>query len=580
MTRRCLTTILAVMLVAPPFFHGSAQAQQLLPCDFGSTGDYSGSYAKVSRQGPYEISEQEIVEIESGVDGVTIQIGLFRPKVPSGTKVPVIADASPYYHPLQTMDLRACRPFLTENFISHGYAVALVAIRGTADSGGCMNLMGPDERADLDQAITWLGKQGWSNGSVGMIGLSYDGATQWEVASFGNQYLKTIVPASGVPDLFELMYGQKRVDWRAPGILNGIYYAESAGFYAPGRSPEHTVEVTACPEYGEGMAASAYSSATGELDPFGYYEERLYRPDIVKNYRGSIYLVQGLQDWNVNPGQQYPWIWKLEKQGVYVKHLLGQWGHSWPYGGGNRMDWADILLEWFDRWLKNDRGARLGPKFEVQDSSQRWRSASKWPAGKSETYWLNPDGQLSSKPSKETSSEMVATDPFHTQGGYDTGMPPGGFETTCAPGTCASFETEEFKEEFHFAGLPELDLRVVPMGPGGQLAAYLYALSPDGAQRLGWGQLDLRFRDGSYKPQEVTPGEGIKARLVFQPLDAVVPEGSTLVLIVGGGTAYNRLPNAPNYPVEILAGDRKTSLELIHETPNKQSFFKPKDPGD
>ncbi|HWL65024.1 MAG TPA: CocE/NonD family hydrolase, partial [Actinomycetota bacterium] len=75
----------------------------------------------------------------------------------------MIVQASSFFHPLQTMDLRACEPFLTENFIPHGYAVAFLAIRGTADSGGCMNLMGSGERADIDQAITWLGDQGWSN---------------------------------------------------------------------------------------------------------------------------------------------------------------------------------------------------------------------------------------------------------------------------------------------------------------------------------------------------------------------------------------------------------------------------------
>ncbi|MGH2736220.1 MAG: CocE/NonD family hydrolase, partial [Actinomycetota bacterium] len=410
-----------------------ALAQQVLPCDFGSNGDYSGSYAKVSKPGPHEIGEQQIVELESKRDGVTIQMGLIRPEVPVGTKMPVIVGASPYYHPLQNMDLRACRPFLTENYVAHGYAVALLAIRGTADSGGCMNLMGPDERADLDQAVTWLGRQPWSNGSVGMVGLSYDGATQWEVASFGNRYLKTIVPVSGVPDVFELMYGGGRVDWRGPGALNGIYYLESAGFYAPGRSPEHTAEVTACPEYATGMAASMHSGATGEPDPFGYWAGRRYRDEIVKRYRGSIYLVQGLQDWNVNPGQQFPWIWEFERRGVYVKYLLGQWGHAWPYSNGNRMDWADILLRWLDRWLKDDEGAALGPRVQVQDAAGRWRNASRWPAGDEVTFHLNPDGDLSRQPARATATELVATDPFHTQGGCENNMPTENL--ACAPGT-------------------------------------------------------------------------------------------------------------------------------------------------
>ncbi len=559
----------AILVSGPP-----AVGQQALPCDFQSEGDYSGDYSKASSKGRYKIGEQKIVELESKIDGVTIQMGLVRPKVPSGRKVPVVVDASPYYHPLQTLDLRACRPFLTENLVPHGYAVVLLAVRGTADAGGCMNLMGRDERRDLNQAITWLGTRPWSNGRVGMIGKSYDGATQWEVASLGNRHLKTIVPLSGVPDLFELMYGNGHVDWRSPGILNGVYYAESAGFYAPGRSPEHTIEVTACPEYGVGMAASGYSAATAELDPFGYYKERRYRDKILKRYRGSVYLVQGLQDWNVNPGQQFPWIWKLEKRGVYVKYLLGQWGHSWPYDDGSRMDWADVLLEWFDRWLNNDRKAKLGSRVEVEDSQGRWRRSSDWPSGKRVRLFLNPSNKLGKRPSKKAASEMLAPDPFHLQWGYTNDVP---IENqACPSGACAYFETKPFKKGFRMAGLPHVRLSVIPQGPGGQLSAYLYAESDEGAERLGWAQVDLRFRNGSDKAKSVEPGEKMRIRFDVQPLDAVVPKGARLQVVVSGGTGWNRLPSVPNYPVELLEGRGRSSMKLSSPRPPARAFFKPK----
>src|ERR687895_2960839 len=71
---------------------GPARAQQMLPCDFQSQGDYSGDYAKVSQKGPFKIREQEIVELESKIDGATIQMGLIRPQVPAGKRVPVIVN--------------------------------------------------------------------------------------------------------------------------------------------------------------------------------------------------------------------------------------------------------------------------------------------------------------------------------------------------------------------------------------------------------------------------------------------------------------------------------------------------------
>ncbi|MDQ3646211.1 MAG: CocE/NonD family hydrolase [Actinomycetota bacterium] len=549
-----------------------AQAQQMLPCDFMSQGEYSGEYAKVSEKGPYEIAPQQIAELPSDLDGATIQMGIVRPKVPAGTRVPVIVAASPYYHPLQTMDLRACKPFLTENFVPHGYAVVFLAVRGTADSGGCMNLMGPEERADLDQAVTWLGTRAWSNGSVGMVGKSYDGATQWEAAASGNPHLKTIVPLSGVPDLFELMYGNGTVDWRSPGILNGIYYSESAAFYAPGRSPEHTVEVTACPEYAVGMGASAYSAATAELDPFGYYAARRYRDAVVKKYRGSIYLVQGLQDWNVNPGQQFPWIWELEERGVYVKYLLGQWGHSWPYDDGSRMDWGDVLLAWFDRWLKGDREAALGPRVEVEDAQGNWRSSSDWRAGRRLELFLDPDHSLARKASGKKTSERIFADPFHMQGGYTQDMP--SEHQGCPSSMCALFETPRFDSDFRLAGLPHVSLSVRPQGPGGQVSVYIYAVG-DGAERLGWGQLDLRFQNGSDEAQVVEPGKMIQIGFDVQPLDVVVPKGARLQVVVSGGTGWNRLPSVQNYPIDLLLGAGRSSIELTSPAVQRNDFFEP-----
>jgi predicted acyl esterase len=501
-------------------------------------------------------------------------MAVIRPKVPADAKVPVIVQASVYFHALQTMDMRACEPFLTENYIQHGYAVAFLAVRGTADSGGCMNLMGPEERGDIDQAITWLGRADWSNGSVGMVGLSYDGATQWEAASFRNPYLKTIVPISGVPDIYELLYGRGRIDWRGPAVLNDIYYAESAVFYAPGRSPQHTAEVLACPEYATGNAASLYSSTVGGVDPFGYWAERRYRKAIGKRYDGSVFLVQGLQDWNVNPGQQFPWVWKLDRNGLDVKYMLGQWGHAWPHSGGDRMDWADILKAWFDRYLKDDRSARFGPRVQVQDDTGKWRNASRWPDGRSLRFFLNPEHALEQERSKETASETIATDPFHMQGGYTTSAPQE--NAACAPSTCTYFETRAFEEEFRIAGVPRVGLTLTPTGPSGQVSVYLYAASDAGMDRLGWGQLDLRFAKSTTQPGTLTPNEEMKVTFDLQPLDAVVEKGERLYVVVSGGTGWNRIPTGPpSLPIQLAEGKGQSRLDLVHVRPQSSDFFQP-----
>ena len=71
-----------------------------------------------------------------------------------------------------------------------------------------MDLMGNAEQLGNDAAVRWLGEQAWSNGAVALIGKSYDGSTPWQAAMFGaeHDYLKTIVPISGLIGVKELMW--------------------------------------------------------------------------------------------------------------------------------------------------------------------------------------------------------------------------------------------------------------------------------------------------------------------------------------------------------------------------------------
>jgi len=159
------------------------------------------------------------------------------------------------------------------------------------------------------------------------------------------------------------------------------------------------------------------------------------------------------------------------------------------------------------------------------------------------------------------------------QGGYTTASPIE--NSACTPGACTYFETPAFEDEFRIAGLPRLDLTVTPSGPGGQLSAYLYAASDEGMERIGWGQMDLRFAESSTEPATVTPGEEIKISFDMQPLDAVVAEGERLYLVISSGTGWNRLPGAPMGPMQLNEGGKASSLEIVNIRAKPGDFFEP-----
>ncbi len=89
-----------------------------------------------------------------------------------------------------------------ERWVPHGYAVVRVDSRGAGWSPGFMDPNGPREIADLCQCIEWAGTQPWSNGKVGMLGISYYASNQWRVAGEHPPHLAAIIPWEGQNDRY------------------------------------------------------------------------------------------------------------------------------------------------------------------------------------------------------------------------------------------------------------------------------------------------------------------------------------------------------------------------------------------
>ncbi|MGH2806637.1 MAG: CocE/NonD family hydrolase [Actinomycetota bacterium] len=567
-------TLIAGLLISG----GTAAAQSVISCGVGS-GD-----SKVSEKGSFEIGKPEVVELKSKVDGSVIQIGFVRPDAPSSYRSPVILQASPYIiTDLRDVDVRECSPFLIDNFVRHGYTVAFVPTRGAGGTDSCADLMGPKERSDLSQAVTWLGTQEWSNGSVGMTGASYDGSTPWDVAATGNPHLKTIVPVSGIHDIYDFIYGRGHNDWRWWFFVSGYYHYYGQGQASPlgGRDPDRWARAWMCDSTEEALGGTFESYFTGEQDSFGYWKARNTNDDILKRYRGSVLLVQGLQDWNVSPDHQWPFINQLAKRGVYVEQILGQWDHTYPDGGhdvGPRGDYADILLQWWDRWLKDDRSADLGPRVEVQDSDLKWRTETAWPPAdvESDTFYLSADDTLSESPTKGEATALLGPG---TRNRYFYVITDNAFIYNDTPvdhycSDCAMLSTT-LKEDLRLVGMPELELTVTPTGPGGFVAAYLLRENDSGAwDLLGWGAGDLRFPKGN-GPKDVEPGKEMKLQIPFQPMDAVAHRGERVILVLDQGHA-DHMPTAPFFPVQLRYGGKLGSLTFDTTTPATGDFFKPR----
>ena len=151
-------------------------------------------------------------------DGVKIYIDIFRPEKEG--KYPVLVNWGPYGkfcrlkydirgncgiddHELnEYVAFEAGDPVY---WCRNGYVLINPDPRGLWNSEGRATFMTDQEAQDCFDLIEWAGVQAWSNGKVGMQGVSYLAWTQWRVAALNPPHLAAINPWEGVSDFYREM---------------------------------------------------------------------------------------------------------------------------------------------------------------------------------------------------------------------------------------------------------------------------------------------------------------------------------------------------------------------------------------
>lgn len=523
-----------------------------------------GSYYSLDVQEAFiEVDTSEIWE--TGPETSEVHLSYWLPSnTLEGEQVPVIAVISPYFsygtqgaESTPTNIVSAGRgEFIFENFVPHGYAFAQVAVFGTELSSGCFDYRGAGEGLGIHNAVEWLGSQNWSNGHVGLYGKSYEGATQWEAAALGSEYLKTIVPISGTTALHPLLYKNGSAEARSQ-VMHMNYFSSTVDYN------EDDLD-NVCPDIVEGLFAGPVTYGAGELDPYmsNYYDERSHIDKAFENWNGSVYWVQGLQDWNVDPHQVFGgpigvnWYQDYIDAGFEIRGILGQWEHNYPdqwtkhnaqdsgYGGEaihnmTRWDWAQDLFEWYEYYLKGI-GTQPDLTAQVQRNDGQWRIEETWPPENIEWFDL---------PLSDCSSS----------GAFTGGGAPvvGGGQTVTT--TCSALsETEDIL----ISGLIRLHLEAVATMDGGQIFAELRD-SQTGI-RLGHATMDIRYHAGGYEPQTVLPSEQVTMMMEFQAIDAILPAGHGInIVFTESGEDYLAPACGPSCTIHILPSISQLSIPHI-----------------
>lgn len=489
-------------------------------------------------------------------DGTDLYVETWLPTAKDGhtppKQIPTILIMTPYVSQGVEEYPAGSLPGFIEYFNARGFAVAQHHVRGTGESGGCLEQTASDQWKDGANVVKYLGHDApWTNGRVGMYGASYDAETQVSTAGLGNptktKYLKAIIPTASVGSQYDWNY-MDGVPWAGATFLGNASYLAGVSMI-PGQepAPQHYPEKLEC--QGEVMGESGNVSG----DYTQYWKDRELRQG-AKNVKAATLMVHGLRDFNVQDITLAGFFNRLPKTTPH-KGVFGVWNHAFPGAHSAvepawaRADWYDMVTAWFDRYLKSkDTDVEQWPDVQVQSNTGQWWTVKEFPTTGSRLgqLALGPDGAFGVVRPKGSSSyvEQVAT-----------GDP--------GPGQSVVFETEPLGARLHLTGQPMLDLWLTSSTEDGHVAAELEVIGPDGEPLHHEGSYDeFQATYGARSLQHIDPmprgwfeqatgepiavGESINMTLRFLPTDLIVPKGGTLRLTIAGSISYSKGDSQPS----------------------------------
>ncbi|ALG85088.1 CocE/NonD family hydrolase [Gordonia phthalatica] len=240
--RRRLTSVLIAVLTALPLVAAPVGTGRSDAAVYGAlAAQWTRTHDGKQKYGGYSVKPDVPIRMS---DGTVLRGNLIRPVgrdgKPVSTKLPTIVNMTPYTkmvsalasevmnYPVlvpQLIDLLnginlrgtvlsgynelvgALRGGLIQTFaydpqlIKSGYNMLVVDVRGTGFSQGTWQVFGDRERKDTVEVVDWAAKQRWSNGKIGMAGVSYSGINQLQAASDDPGKLGAIFPVVPGADL-------------------------------------------------------------------------------------------------------------------------------------------------------------------------------------------------------------------------------------------------------------------------------------------------------------------------------------------------------------------------------------------
>jgi X-Pro dipeptidyl-peptidase len=460
---------------------------------------------------------------------------------------------------------RADLPTQLDNYyVPRGYAVVLGESLGTFNSDGCPDVGGSVETLGAKAVIDWLNGRArgwdaatgepvtadWTTGAVGMVGTSYNGTLPNMVATTGVEGLETIIPVSAISSWYDYYRANGLVvapHSETQGVGDNEFLGEDmdvlAAFIGGSRMP------TRCPGVLP-FLERAQDRTTGDYSPFWQARDYLGR---VRGIDASVFVVHGLNDWNVKTKAFAEWWYRLAAAHVPRKIWLHNGGHGGP-GGVGAAPYKRTENRWFDFWLFGvSNGIMDEPRATIQREDGTYQDEADWPAPGARHARLYLSATSATAPGDlSTKSAHGSRD----QSFVDRGRELDTDDVLITNPDAANpnrlvYRSEELGRDVRISGTPRVTLQMsVDNRNDANLTAVLVDYGQAAPVMVTRGWLDPQNRVSISRSTPIKQGREYRFRWDLQPDDYIFKAGHRIGLVV--------VSTDHDYTIRPLPGTRLT----------------------
>ncbi len=487
-------------------------------------------------------------------------------------------------------------------FARRGYNVVIQDVRGRGDSEGEFYPFRCEAR-DGAETIAWLRQRAESNGRVGMYGFSYQGATQLLAAAEQPEGLVCISPGMTACDLYHGWFYRQGALRLSSALGWGLQMLKADARRKKLREASDRLEQawanlsdqTGVLPFRDNPALQGKDLPRYVLDWFDHAKcgeywasldvsqslEKISVPALHFSGWYDTYLegsVEGFVALSRNAGSAFA------RDHQYL--IAGPWQHipwgdrvgSSDIGREALIDTDEILLRWFNHWLKDTGEFAHEPKirhFVLGENS--WQQANTFPETASRALYLHSRGKANSRKGDGTLTSMLPTsDEPSDVFVYDPEVPvlaPGGPAAASGPFDQATLElgnnvlvytSEALSEALSIFGTPRVSLFCSSSSSTTDFTAKLVRLRPSGSAEficMGIARSSWLFAKTGYAADRVH-----EWRFDLAPTSCCFAAGDRIRLEIASSAfpLYDRNPGSDVPSCRATSWDWRRSTQIIH----------------